>query len=82
VAFFPLFFLTDAVIPKGALTGWFSAVATYNPVTYLLGALRSLITGGWDDWALLKGLAAMAAVCCLSMSLAFLALRERVHREA
>ena len=35
VIFFPLFFLTDAVIPKGALTGWFSTIATYNPVTYL-----------------------------------------------
>ena len=37
VVFFPLFFLTDAVVPKGALTGWFSTIATYNPVTYLLG---------------------------------------------
>jgi hypothetical protein len=37
VVFFPLFFLSDAVVPKQALTGWFSAIATYNPVTYVLG---------------------------------------------
>ena len=80
VIFFPLFFLTDAVIPKAALTGWFSTVATYNPVTYLLGALRSLITTGWNGTALLEGVAAMAGIGCLSMSLAFLALRNRVHR--
>jgi ABC-2 type transport system permease protein len=79
VVFFPLFFLTDAVIPKGALTGWFSTVATYNPVTYLLGALRSLITTGWDGTALLEGVAAMAGIGCVSMSLAFLALRGRVR---
>jgi ABC-2 type transport system permease protein len=79
VIFFPLFFLTDAVIPKGALTGWFSTIATYNPVTYLLGALRSLITTGWDGTALLEGVAAMAGIGCLSMSLAFLALRGRVR---
>jgi ABC-2 type transport system permease protein len=80
VIFFPLFFLTDAVIPKGALTGWFSTVATYNPVTYLLGALRSLIATGWDATALLEGIAAMAGIGCLSMSLAFLALRSRMRQ--
>ena len=80
VIFFPLFFLTDAVIPKEALTGWFSTVATYNPVTYLLGSLRSLITKGWNCAALIDGLVALAAVGSLSMSLAFSALRSRVRR--
>jgi ABC-2 type transport system permease protein len=80
VIFFPLFFLTDAVIPKGAMTGWFSTVATYNPVTYLLGALRSLITSGWNGAALIEGVVALAAIGCLSMSLAFFALRSRVRR--
>ena len=55
VVFFPLFFLTDAVVPKALLTGWFSTIATYNPVTYLLGALRSLISGGWQLRPLLEG---------------------------
>jgi ABC-2 type transport system permease protein len=80
VVFFPLFFLTDAVVPKEALTGWFSTVSTYNPITYLLGALRSLITTGWNGSALLEGVSALAAIGCLSMSLAFLALRGRVRR--
>lgn len=82
IVFFPLFFLTDAVIPKDALTGWFSTIATYNPVTYLLGALRSLINTGWQGTALLEGVAAMAGIGCLSMSMAFLALRGRVRRGA
>lgn len=80
VIFFPLFFLTDAVIPKGALSGWFSTIATYNPITYLLGALRSLITTGWDGAALFEGLAALVGIGCLSISLAFLALRGRVRQ--
>jgi ABC-2 type transport system permease protein len=82
VVFFPLFFLTDAIVPKGALTGWFSTVATYNPVTYLLGALRSLISTGWNGVALLEGVVALAGIGCLSMPLAFLALRSRVRRGA
>jgi ABC-2 type transport system permease protein len=80
IVFFPLFFLTDAVVPKGALTGWFSTIATYNPVTYLLAALRSLITTGWETTALWQGLAAVAGIGLLSMSLALLALRGRVRQ--
>jgi ABC-2 type transport system permease protein len=82
VIFFPLFFLSDAVVPKQVLTGWFSAIATYNPVTYLLGALRSLITSGWQVRTLMEGLAAVACIGIVSMSLALLALRGRINRRA
>lgn len=79
VVFFPLFFLTDAVVPKQLLTGWFSAIATYNPVTYLLGALRSLITSGWQIRPLLEGFGAVSALAFLGMVLAFAALRARIR---
>jgi len=82
VLFFPLFFLSDAVVPKPALTGWFSTIATYNPITYLLGALRSLITGGWQTQALSEGLAALGGLLLLSLSLALLALKSRTKRVA
>lgn len=77
VVFFPLFFLSDAIIPKQALTGWFSTIATYNPVTYVLGALRSLITGGWQLRTLAEGVAALAGLLACGMALAFWALRRR-----
>jgi ABC-2 type transport system permease protein len=80
VVFFPLFFLTDAVVPKQLLTGWFSAIATYNPVTYLLAALRALISGGWEVKVLVEGVAALAGIGALSMTLALLALRGRIRR--
>jgi ABC-2 type transport system permease protein len=79
VVFFPLFFLTDAVVPKALLTGWFSVIATYNPVTYLLGALRSLIHGGWEARPLLEGTAALAGVAAVAMGLALSALRTRIR---
>ena len=79
VVFFPLFFLTDAVVPKQLLTGWFSTIATYNPVTYLLGALRSLITSGWQLRPLLEGLGAVSALASVGMALAFAALRARIR---
>jgi ABC-2 type transport system permease protein len=82
VVFFPLFFLSDAVVPKQVLTGWFSTIATYNPVTYVLGALRSLITSGWRPGTLGEGLAAVAGIGLVSMALALMALRGRINRGA
>jgi ABC-2 type transport system permease protein len=79
VIFFPLFFLTDAVVPKPLLTGWFSTIATYNPVTYLLGALRSLTTGGWQARPLLEGTAAVLGLAVVGIGLALHGLRARTR---
>ena len=79
ILFFPFAFLTTSFLPRQALTGWLSAVAGYNPVTYLLGGMRSL-TDGWDAGSLAEGFAAIAGVGVVSMSLAFAALRGRVRR--
>ena len=82
VVFFPFAFLTDAIIPKQDLTTWFSTVATYNPVTYLLGAQRSVILGGWQARPLLEGFAALAGLGLVSITLALLALRGRIKQGA
>lgn len=80
VLFFPFAFLTTSFVPKAALTGWLSTIADYNPVTYLLEALRSLVITGWDGTELLKGVAAIAVVGVLSFTLCLLAFRGRVTR--
>jgi ABC-2 type transport system permease protein len=80
VLFFPLFFLSDAVVPKPFLSGWFSTIGTYNPVTYLLNALRSIIASGWESSVLLEGAAALAGIAAVSLTLAMLALRGRLRR--
>ena len=78
--FFPFAFLTTAFVPESDLTGWMATISTYNPVTYILDALRSLLFVGWDWAALGKGLAAIAAVGLVSQWLAFSALRGRLRR--
>jgi ABC-2 type transport system permease protein len=80
VLFFPLAFLTTTFVPRQALSGWLSTIATYNPVTYLLAGLRSLTSAGWDGSALGQALIAVACVGVLSMGLALAALRGRVKR--
>jgi ABC-2 type transport system permease protein len=82
VIFFPLFFLSDAIVPKQVLAGWFSVIATYNPITYLLNALRSLITSGWQPRALGEGIAALTGMLFIGMGLSLAALRGRTNRGA
>ncbi|MGB3633059.1 MAG: ABC transporter permease [Rubrobacteraceae bacterium] len=80
ILFFPFAFLTTTFLPQEALTGWLSTIADYNPVTYLLEALRSLISEGWVASSLLKGLAAIGIVGSISFTFAMTALKGRVSR--
>ncbi len=79
VLFFPFTFLTTAFMPQSFLSGWLATVATYNPVTYLLAAMRSLTgSGGWDAMSLGEAFLAIGIVGVISMTLALLGLRGRV----
>jgi ABC-2 type transport system permease protein len=79
--FFPFLFLTSSYVPRSQLSGWLSTVAGFNPVTYLLGGLRSLVLGsGWQWGQLGEALVAIAVVGAISMTLCFAALRGRVKR--
>lgn len=80
ILFFPFAFLTTSFLPQEALTGWLATIADYNPVTYLLSALRSLIDEGfvWDELA--KGLLAITIVGAISFGMAFWALKAKVKR--
>jgi ABC-2 type transport system permease protein len=78
--FFPFLFLTSSYVPRSQLSGWLHTVAGLNPVTYLLEALRSLVSQGWEWGALGKGVLAIALLSALSMSLCFAALRGRIQR--
>jgi ABC-2 type transport system permease protein len=78
ILFFPFAFLTTAYVPEQALSGWLATVAQFNPVTYLLAGLRSLITVGWDAQAIGGALLATGLVAIVSLTLALTALRGRV----
>ena len=80
IIFFPFVFLTPIFIPLEAMTGWMSTMATYNPVTYLLSSLRTIVSVGWDVEEIVKGLISIAGVGVVSLTLALLALRGRVTR--
>jgi ABC-2 type transport system permease protein len=78
--FFPFLFLTTSYVPKSQLSGWLHAVAAWNPVTYLLEGLRSLVSVGWSASDLGAALLAVVIVGALSMTMCFAALRGRIRR--
>ncbi len=81
--FFPFLFLTTAYVPRAGLTGWLNTVAAWNPVTYLLSGLRSLVLGGGWQWTDLgQALLAIVGVGVVSLSLCFAALRGRIKKGA
>ena len=79
--FFPFLFLTSSYVPRDQLTGWLSTVAGWNPVTYLLDGLRSLVMERLAVGPAGPGAAGHRAWSVWSsMSLCFAALRGRVKR--
>ena len=82
---FPLLFVTlflsSASLPRHLIkTTWFRDVATYNPVSYLVEALRSLVITGWDAQALALGFGFTLPLLVVSLVFAQRAMRTRLAR--
>jgi ABC-2 type transport system permease protein len=67
--FFPLLFLTPNFVPRDLLTEPMEVAATFNPVTYLMEALRSLILDDLDWGTILPGFAVVAVTGALMLAL-------------
>jgi ABC-2 type transport system permease protein len=51
-----LLFMSSMIMPRNLITAsWFKTIATYNPMSYLVEAIRSLWINGWDAEALALG---------------------------
>ncbi len=78
---FVFLFLSSMNAPRSLIeVDWFHAVATANPVSYLIEAVRSLIITGWDGQALALGFGLAVAIGVVSIVLASWALTERLAR--
>jgi ABC-2 type transport system permease protein len=53
--FFPLLFLTPNFVPRSELARPMEIAATYNPVTYVMESMRSLILDDWAGATILRG---------------------------
>ncbi|HTA14086.1 MAG TPA: ABC transporter permease [Solirubrobacteraceae bacterium] len=79
--FFVFIFLSSSNLPRNLLTtGWFHAVATWNPVSYLIEGFRSLYIVGWDGTALVRGFAVAVGLLVIGLALIAVTMRGRLQR--
>jgi ABC-2 type transport system permease protein len=84
-ALFPLLFVTlflsSSSLPRNLIkTTWFRDIATYNPVSYLIEGMRSLIITGWDGQALYLGFGFAIVIGGIALALASRAMKTRLVR--
>jgi ABC-2 type transport system permease protein len=79
--FFVFLFLSSSNLPRNLLRhGWFHSVATWNPISYLIEAFRSLFIFGWDGTALWRGVAVCGGLLLISLLLVENGLQRRLQR--
>ena len=82
---FPLLFVTlflsSSSLPRNLIKAdWFRDIATYNPVSYLIEGLRSLVITGWDAEALALRLGFSIAILAVALGLSQRSMRTRLAR--
>ena len=79
--FFPLTFLTATFVPFDLLTGWIRIAATYNPITYVLEAMRHVLLEGWDNEIMLRGFSSILLLAVVTYTFGIISLRSRTRRK-
>jgi ABC-2 type transport system permease protein len=78
---FVFFFLSSMNLPRNLIqVHWFRTIASWNPISYLVEGLRSLVITGWDGTALWRCLVTALAISVVAFIGASASLRTRMAR--
>jgi ABC-2 type transport system permease protein len=78
---FVFLFMSSMALPRDLIqTEWFQTIATYNPVSYLIEGIRSLLITGWDAEALALGFGFALAILAVALAVATASIKERMAR--
>ncbi|MFI2214228.1 ATP-binding cassette domain-containing protein [Streptomyces sp. NPDC020141] len=78
--FFPLLFISPALMPASELKGWIEVASAANPATYLLESMRGLLNEGWDAGQLAVGVGVGAGFAALMLAWAATAVKRGTSR--
>ena len=74
-------FLSSMSLPRDLIEiDWFRTIATWNPVSYVLEGIRSVLIEGWDGEALALGFLASGGLALVTLMAASRALKLRMTR--
>jgi ABC-2 type transport system permease protein len=78
---FVFLFMSSMAMPRNLIeTDWFRTIATYNPVSYMIEGIRSLLIFGWDAEALALGFGCAVTILAVALTIASLSLKGRMVR--
>lgn len=78
--FLGLMFMSSMLMPRNLMkSGWFKDIATYNPMSYIVEAPRSLLVSGWDGQALALGCGIALAGMVLALAACVVIMRRRME---
>jgi ABC-2 type transport system permease protein len=78
---FVFLFMSSMALPRDLIqTDWFETIATYNPVSYLIEGIRSLLITGWDGEALALGFGFAVAILAIALAVATGSIKGRMAR--
>jgi ABC-2 type transport system permease protein len=75
---FPLLFLSPALFPISFLPTWVQYVALFNPISYAVGACRTLMITGFDWMVILPAWGVIGLVALITMSATLVQFRKVV----
>ena len=72
-------FFSSMTLPRNLIEqDWFRHLATGNPISYLIEAIRSLFISGWDPEALALGFGVAIVLAVVSITFAAFSLKGRM----
>jgi ABC-2 type transport system permease protein len=78
---FVFLFMSSMAIPRNLMEHqWFETIATYNPVSYMIEGLRSLLIVGWDGEALALAFGLATVLLLAGLYGATASVKERMAR--
>ena len=78
--FFPAIFLAPTFVPREALKGWLETAAAYNPTTYVIEAMRSVMVNGWELDVLFRGYLAAGIFAAITLTFAVISARKATEK--
>lgn len=79
---FVLMFTSSAFFPRELMTGWYKAVATVNPISWMVESMREVVIFGFDVADAGRALAVAAALAVATVTMSLRMLQNRLREAA
>ena len=74
--FFPVVFMSTAFVPEAMMPGWMQVVNDWNPISFMIEAIRALMSTGYDWNVIGRALLSLAIVGVITQAVTIWAFRR------